>query len=220
MPRRRDNDSNEAAHDPADDAIAAELVAAENDEDVGEGEDDESDDDMSSFALMVGEVADYLEDNASAVFETAIGTPLDPDDPLLEKLILGAFARRFLDSLLLEMRQGGRRKADLDKLSAARGVVDDAVISALRHFSGGKLKEIAWRGADDEHLLAFAYAVAAAWQVGATADALLDMELGLDPDQVEKMVGMLEQLAENPGLLANPALLANRGDDEPDRERG
>lgn len=200
MPRRSNDDPTETAIDPAGaDALDTEPVADAEDEDAELGED------MASFAITVGEVADYLEDNAAAVFESAIGKPLDPDDPHLEKLILGAFARRFIDSLHLEYRQSGRRKGDLDKLAAARGLVDEAVVSALRHFSGGKLKEIEWHGADDEHLLAFAYAVAAAWQVGATADALLDMELGLDPEQMDELVGMLEQIVASPAPIPGPA---------------
>lgn len=205
MPRQRRDEPEKSAIDPALlDALEAEFAAADVDDDEDEDEDEELGEEMASFALTVGTVADYLEDNASAVFEQAIGTPLDPDDPLLEKLILGAFTRRFIDSMLIELRQGGRRKSDIDKLTAARGVVDEAVISALRHFSGGRLKEIAWHGADDEQLLAFAYAVAAAWQVGATADALLDMELGLDPEQMEQLTTMLDAFATQHGLQDEP----------------
>lgn len=215
MPRSSNEEPNESAIDPAMvDAIPTELAAADVDADGEEDEDAELAEDMASFALTVGTVADYLEDNAEAVFENAIGTPMDPDDPLLEKLVLGAFTRRFIDSLHLEWRRSGRRKGDLDKLVAARSLVDEAVVSALRHFSGGKLKEIAWHGADDEQLLAFAYAVAAAWQVGATADALLDMEFGLDPEKMEELTAMLEAFAEQPGLLAEPD-----GDEDPKPRR-
>lgn len=215
MPRSSNEEPNESAIDPAMvDAIPTEPAAADVDADGEEDEDAELAENMASFALTVGTVADYLEDNAEAVFENAIGTPMDPDDPLLEKLVLGAFTRRFIDSLHLEWRRSGRRKGDLDKLVAARGLVDEAVVSALRHFSGGKLKEIAWHGADDEQLLAFAYAVAAAWQVGATADALLDMEFGLDPKKMEELTAMLEAFAEQPGLLAEPD-----GDEDPKPRR-
>ncbi len=215
MPRRSKDEPQESAIEPIDDAITGATLA----DDIGDGDEDEDDEaaraeEMASFALLVGDVADYLEDNAAAVFENAIGKPLDHDDPLLEKLVLGAFTRRFLDSLHLEWRQSGRRKGDLDKLVAARNLVDEAVISALRHFSGGRLKEIAWHGADDEQLLAFAYAVAASWQVGATADALLDMGLGLDPEQMEQLTEMVEAFVTEHGL---PAEDGEDADPEPRR---
>lgn len=159
--------------------------------DDGVGEDEFDDD---SFAVRVGMVADYLEDNAAAVFEEAVSRPLDHDDPLLEKLVMGVFARYFVENLQHELRKSKGRRADIEKLTAARSVIDDAVVSALRHFSGGRLKEIAWRGPGDEQLLAFAYAVVAAWQVGATADALLDIELGLDPEKMEQLTEMLGEL--------------------------